>query len=63
VAIDENEIVGIGKDFVPDALEVNVHGLQPAANLPPDPLGPEIDLDNDEDAIAATGASTAKPSS
>jgi hypothetical protein len=51
LAIDE--MVGMGKDLVPDA--------QPAANLLPDPLSLEIDLDDDKNAIAAIGATTVVP--
>ena len=51
VAIDE--MVGMGKDLVLDA--------QLAASLPPDPSSLKIDLDDDENAIVAAGATTAKP--
>lgn len=46
-AIDE--LAEIGRDLLPDAPEGNTHGIYPAnAELPPNPPGPEILVDDDE---------------
>jgi hypothetical protein len=62
LALAIDEMVDMGRDLIPNALEVNPHELQPIACLTPKPSGLEVDLVDDDDVDNDVAATTVGPS-
>jgi hypothetical protein len=51
-------LVDTSRDLIPDAPKINVYGFRPEVNLPLEPFGPEVVIDDDDAVVVGLAPMT-----